>query len=106
MALGETPAIFIFQTAHNFWSHHLIAEDKKALVIALKNKLRHTCDKYSQTGVPCKYHTIIDNLCRNKDLAIMKQDKGKGAVSLHRTVYIDKCLSILNTQQFEQLENK
>ena len=36
----------------------------------------------------------------------MKQDKGKGAVSLHRTVYIDKCLSILNTQQFEQLENK
>ena len=41
------------------------------------------------------------NLRRNKDLVSLKQDKGKGVVLLDRTVYIDKCLSILNTQQFQ-----
>ena len=41
---------------------------------------------------------------RNKDLVILKQDKGKGIVLLNRTVYIDKWLSILNTQQFQQLD--
>ena len=41
---------------------------------------------------------------RKKDLVILKQDKGKGVVLLDKTVYIDKCLSILNTQQFQQLD--
>ena len=41
---------------------------------------------------------------RNKDLVILKQDKGKGVVLLDRTVYIEKCLSVLNTQQFQQLD--
>ena len=41
---------------------------------------------------------------RNKDLFILKHDKGKCAVSLHSTVDIDKCLLILNTQQFQQLD--
>ena len=74
--------------------------------IALKTKLRHTCEKYSQIEVPSKYHTIIDNLRRNKEFVILKEDKGKGGISLHTTVYIDKCLSMVNTQQFQQLEIK
>ena len=64
--------------------------------LALKTKLRHTCAKYSQVKVPYKYRTVIDNLRRNKDLAILKQDKGKGIVLLDRTVYIGKCLLIIN----------
>ena len=68
--------------------------------MALKTKLRHTCEKYSQIKVPYKYRTVIDNLRRNKDLVILKQDKDKGAVLFDRTVYIEKCLSILNTQNF------
>ena len=63
----------------------------------LKTKLRHTCEKYSQIKVPYKYRTVTDNLHRNKDLAILKQDKGKGVLLRDRTVYIEKCLSILNT---------
>ena len=72
--------------------------------MALKTKLRHTCEKYSQIKVPYKYLTVINNLRRNKDLVILKQDKGKGVVLLDRTVYIEKCLSVLNTQQFQQLD--
>ena len=72
--------------------------------MALKTKLLHTCEKYSHVRVPCKYRTVIDNLRRNKDLVILKQDKGKNVVLLNRTVYIEKCLSIRNTQQFQQLD--
>ena len=66
--------------------------------MVLKNNLRHTCEKYSQIKIPYKYRTVIDNLRRNKYLVILKQGKGKGVVLLDRAVYIDKCLSILNTQ--------
>ena len=72
--------------------------------MALKPKLRHTCEKYNQIKVPCKYRTVIDNLRRNKYLVILKQDKGNDVVLLDKTVYIDKCLSILNTQKFQQLD--
>ena len=68
--------------------------------IALKTKPHYTCEKYSQIKVPYKYRTVIDNFHQNKDLVILKQDKGKSVVLLDRTVYIDKCLSMLNTQQF------
>ena len=72
--------------------------------MALKTKLRHTFEKYGQIKVPYKYRTVINNLRRNKDLVILKQDKGKGVVLLDRTVYTEKCLSIFNTQQFQQLD--
>ena len=54
--------------------------------VALKTKLCHTCEKYSQIKVPYKYRTVIDNLRRNKDLVILKQDKGTDVVLLDRTV--------------------
>ena len=72
--------------------------------MTLKTKLRHICEKYSQIKVPYKYHIVTDNLCQNKDLVILKHDKGKGIKLLDRTVYIEKCLSILHTQQFQQLD--
>ena len=53
--------------------------------------------------VSYKYRTVTDNLRRNKDLFILNEDKGKGVVLLDTTVYINKFLSILNTQQFQQL---
>ena len=44
--------------------------------MALKTKLHHTCEKQSQIKVPYKYCTVTDNLSRNNDLVILKQDKG------------------------------
>ena len=72
--------------------------------MALKSKLRHTCKKYSKIKVPYKHLTVTDNLRPNKDIVILKQDKSKGVVLLDRTVYIDKCLSILNTQKVQRLD--
>ena len=72
---------------------------------SLKTKLRNACGKYSKLHVPYKYKKIIDQLSRNKDLWILKQDKGRGVVLMDRTKYTNKCLKILETNQFTKLNH-
>ena len=57
-------------------------------VIKLKTKLRHTCEKYSDIKV----------------LVVLKQGKGRGVVILDKNIYVEKCLSILDTNQFTKLD--
>ena len=43
--------------------------------------MRRTCENYSRIKVPYKYQhliTSIDNISRNKDIILIKQDKGRG----------------------------
>ena len=53
------------------------------------------------------YLTNIKRLLRvsqkNQSICIMKQDKGRGVVVTDRSKYIEKCLSILQTEQFTKL---
>ena len=72
---------------------------------SLKTKLRNSCEKYRKIRVPYKYKKIIDQLSRNKDLCILKQDKGRGVVLMDRTKYTNKCLEILETNQFTKLNH-
>ena len=74
------------------------------VITRLKTKLRHTCDKYSRIKVPYKYRNVITNLRRNKQLVILKQDKGRGVVLLDKTKYVEKCFSIINTNKFKKLD--
>ena len=73
-------------------------------VIKLKTKLRHTCEKYSDIKVPHKYQRATDTLRRNNSIVVLKQDKGRGVVILDRNIYVEKCLSILDTNQFMKLD--
>ena len=41
----------------------------------------------------------------NKNIVILKQDKGRGVVILDKTNYIEKCMEHLNTSNFEQTNN-
>ena len=59
----------------------------------LKTKLRSTCKKYSKINVPCKYKKVTDNLSKNKNIAILKQVKGRGGVILVTTKYTEKCMA-------------
>ena len=72
------------------------------VITSLKSKLRHTCDKYSRIKVPYKYRNVINNLRRNKQLVILKQDKGRGVVLLDQTNHVEKYLSITNTNKFKK----
>ena len=71
----------------------------------LKTKLRNTCEKYSKVHVPYKYKKVTGQLSRNKDLCILKQDKGRGVVLMDRKNYTDKCLELLQTNQFMKLNH-
>ena len=74
-------------------------------ITRLKTKLRHTCEKYSQIKVAYQYRTVINNLRRNKNLAILKQDKGRGVVILDKNKYIEKCIFTVTTDKFKKLDS-
>ena len=66
----------------------------------IKTKLRLTCEKYHQVKPYFKYNQVIENLSKNKEIVILKQDKGRGVVILDGSKCMEKCLSILSTSQF------
>ena len=66
----------------------------------LKSKIRRTFENYARTKTPYKYKKIIENLCNNKNIIILKQDKGCSLVALNCKSYVKKCCKILETGQF------
>ena len=50
----------------------------------IKPKMKTTSEKYSRINVPYKYKKIVNDLSRNKNIVIMKQDKGRGVVVVDR----------------------
>ena len=71
----------------------------------IKTKLQQTCQNYSEIRVPYKYRQVINDLAKNNNIAIMKQDKGKGIVIVDKTKYQEKSLALLNTNQFVKLNS-
>ena len=53
---------------------------------------------------PYRYQKIIDNISRNKDIILIKQDKGRGVVILDKKHYIEKCINILDSKEFRKLQ--
>ena len=88
-----------------------ISEDDK---LALKTSVLSNYLNYCKIEVPYKHEQSIKELRRNPNIAILKQDKGRGTVILDKDVYIDKCSSMLDSNQFsvcttdptKQLEGK
>ena len=60
--------------------------------------------KYYNVKIPFRYRQAIKRLSNNKNIVILKQDKGRGVVLLNRSKYIEKCLSIVNSNQFLQVD--
>ena len=96
----------LFTEIEMFYQHVLkdISHLNNDVIPRLKTKLRHTWDKYSQIKVPYKYRNVVNNLRRNKQLVILKQDKGRGVVLLNKTKYVEKFFSIINTNKFKKLD--
>ena len=63
--------------------HHLPQDDIKKI----KTKIRSTCKKFSHINVPYNYRKIVNDLSRNKNIVIMKQDKGRGVVVMDKAKY-------------------
>ena len=69
----------------------------------IKTKLLGTCDKYKKKKVPYKHRKTVNKLSKRSNIAILKAEKGRGAVILDRGKYTKECLDILNTIQFWKL---
>ena len=69
----------------------------------LKAKLRNACDKYSQSYIPFKYKKIIEELSNYRNICIMRQDKGRGVVTIDKSKYTAKSLELLQTSKFSKL---
>ena len=89
---------FYWQLLHH--TKHLNQQEQDQL----KSKIRRTCENYARIKTPYKYKKTIENLSNNKNIIILKQDKGRGVVILNCKSYIEKCCKILETGQFRKLE--
>ena len=61
----------------------------------LKSKKQRTCENYYRIKIPYRYEEIIKKLSNNKDIIILRQEKGCGVVVLNRTSYIEKYSNML-----------
>ena len=82
-------------------TQHLIQNEKDKL----KSKIWPTCENYYRNKIHYQYKEIIKKLSNNKDIIILRQDKGHGVIVLNRTRYIEKCSNILTSDQFKVFEN-
>ena len=69
------------QFHQRFWRTSYIPEN---YVSFLKASHQNTCEKYSKIYASYTYKKIIEQLSRNKDLRIPKQDKGCNVVLIGR----------------------
>ena len=69
----------------------------------LKTRIQNTCHKYNRINVPYRYRQIIRNLSSNEKIKVLKQDKGRGLVIMDSSQYMNKCLNILNNDNFIKL---
>ena len=53
--------------------------------------------------MPYKYQKIVKDLANNKDIRILRQDKGRGIVIIDSSNYIEKCLSLLDNEKFVKI---
>ena len=72
----------------------------------LKSKLRIVCHNYNNIKVPHEYQKIVKNLANNKDISILRQDKGIGLVIMDSSKYIEKCLNILDCEKFVKITDE
>ena len=66
----------------------------------IKGKLLDTYTKCKKVPTTYAHRKTIQSLKRNEEIAVLKQDKGKGSVIIDTKDYIKKCEAILSTRQF------
>ena len=82
------------------WNANDINEEQKT---NLKSKILNCYRNYSKIKTPYHYKEIIKNLSNNKNICLLKQDKGRGIVIMDRNHYVEKSLDILQTDKFKTI---
>ena len=72
---------------------------------AMKSKILNIFQRYSKTKNRSEDEEVIKNLTSNKDIVILKQDKGRGVVIMNRRDYVEKANVFLEGRQFKKLNS-
>ena len=83
------------------YTTHLACDEK----IVLKTKFLDTFNKYSRVRISNDEKKILENLYKNKDISVLRQDKGRGVVIMNKVDYSSKSTMFLSGEEFELLEN-
>ena len=107
MKLSKTDIFVSFEMIYRFFEKDLKEEGMKD---QLKSQLSHLANNYYHSYKPSssqlKKHRILNSLRKNKDIVILKPDKGNAVVVLDRSVYKSKIYNILSdTSKFRQLSS-
>ena len=83
------------------WTNKDLGEEAK---LNLKSKFLNCFRNFNKIKTPYEHADTVKKLSKNKDICLLKQDKGRGIVIMDRNKYVEKCLSILETDKFEEIE--
>jgi len=70
----------------------------------MKSKIRRSCENYCHIKPDDNATKVINKLSNEKNISVIKQDKGRGVILLDIAVYIQKCMEHLNSNHFIKLE--
>ena len=72
----------------------------------LKNKYsKNIAKKYSDIEVPYTHRKIVLELSKNENSVILKRDKGRVVALMDKHKYLEKCMSLLTTKHFKQVDS-
>ena len=69
----------------------------------LKSKFLETYEKYSKVKVSNDDKKVLEGLYKNKEISVLRQDKGRGVVIMNKLDYVNKSMGFLNGDEFENL---
>ena len=83
------------------YTTHLALEEKTVL----KTKFLDTFNKYSSIRISSEERKILENLYKNKEISVLRQDKGRGVVIMNKVDYESKSTMFLSGREFELLQD-
>ena len=102
---GKTDPNLIYIEFESYFQSikHKITSLPETQISHLNTKLRTACEQYNNISVPYKEREI-SKLKKNQNIMLLYQDNDTGIVIIDRNRYTNKCLNILNTEQFRKLD--
>ena len=95
--ISKTDIFACFELISHTMKRHLIDTSNTSKIVADLSHLAHCyISSYRPTIADLKKHSILRSLRKNRDIVILKPDKGNGIVILDSTAYDNGLFSIIN----------
>ena len=105
LQVNKTDILTAFDFIHHAMTKDLRVEKQSGEVkIKISNLAHSYVNSYKSTLHALRKHRILKRLANNKDIVILRPDKGSGTVILNRDEYIKKLSDIISdTSKFKKL---